>query len=217
MTSGAGLPHHSPFSACGSHGPEKFRVLARAKVVVNVVRRPVLSLAVLLALAGCADPPGLKKPLPLDYQEQSHAQDVYRRIGPQMAKYDGVVGSFLTQTNNPRRIVVVVKDKTTRDQMRMLFGKENDGVKIRYEISDKGFDANAGIEAVEKVDLPVTWWDKVVFYLKNFANRVLPADMAPDDDGPAGAPPKLPPPDANPKEDSPKDPNLKTTWAGGPG
>lgn len=168
-----------------------------------MVRRPLLSLLCLLVLAGCADPPGLKKPLPIDYQEQTNAQNVYRRLGPQMAKYEGVVGSYLTQTNNPRRIVCVVKDKTAREQMKVLFGKEVDGVRIRYEIAEKGFDTDEGIAEVPKVDLPQTWWDKVVYYLKNFATRVLPSDVVPDDDAPA---PTLAPPDA-----APKDPNLKPT------
>lgn len=170
---------------------------------VNVVRRPLLSLMCLLVLAGCADPPGLKKPLPIDYQEQSNAQTVYRRLGPQMAKYDIVVGSYLTQTNNPRRIVCVVKDKTARDQMRTLFGKEVDGVKIRYEIASTGFDSNDDITEVAKEELPTTWWDKVVYYLKHFATRVLPTDVVPSEEAPA---PKLPPPDA-----TPKDPTLKAT------
>ncbi len=168
-----------------------------------MVRRPLISLLCLLALAGCADPPGLKKPLPIDYQEQSNAQTVYRRLGPLMAKYEGVVGSYLTQTNNPRRIVCVVKDKTAREQMKGMFGKQVDGVKIRYEIASKGFDADEGITEVQKVDLPTTWWDKVVYYLKNFATRVLPTDVIPKDGAPA---PKLPPPDV-----TPKDPNLKST------
>lgn len=167
--------------------------------------RPLASLLCLLVLAGCADPPGLKKPLPVDYQEQTKAQEVYRRLGPQMAKYDVVVGSYLTQTNNPRRIVVVVKDKAAREQMRMLFGKSVDGVKIKYEVAAKGFDVNEGITEVPKQDLPQTWWDKVVYYFKNFAYRVLPSDVidGPDEDAPA---PKLPPPDA-----APKDQDLKAT------
>lgn len=168
-----------------------------------MLRRSLASLVCLLVLAGCADPPGVKKPLPVDYQEQNKAQEVYRRLGPQMAKYDVVVGSYLTQTNNPRRIVVVVKDKAAREQMKMLFGKEVDGVKLKYQIAEKGFDTDDGITEVPKQDLPQTWWDKVVFYFKNFAYRVLPSDVIDKDDAPA---PKLPPPDA-----APKDPNLKAT------
>lgn len=166
-------------------------------------RRPLVSLLCVLLLAGCADPPGLRKPLPVDYQEQNKAQEAYRRLGPQLAKYDVVVGSYLTQTNNPRRIVVVVRDKAAREQMRMLFGKEVDGVKIKYEIATKGFDVDEGITEVPRQDLPQTWWDKVVYYFKHFAYRVLPSDVIDRDDEPA---PKLPPPDA-----APKDPSLKST------
>jgi hypothetical protein len=166
-----------------------------------VVSRPLLCLACLAALAGCADPPGTRKPLPLDYGEQTKAQQVYRALSPQLSKYDGVVGSYLTATNNPRRIVVVVKDKDTRDQMKQLFGRDRDGVKIRYEIASKGFEHDDGpIEAVPNQDLPVTWWDKVMFYMKHFAYRVMPEDMRPDG---------LDEPPTPPAE--PADPNLKAT------
>ena len=166
-----------------------------------MVRRPLISLLCLLALAGCADPPGIKKPLPIDYQEQTHAQMVYHRVGPQMATIDGVVGSYLTQHNNPRRIVCVVKDKVTREQLQGLFGKDADGVRIRYEIADKGFDAREGIEQVRNEDLPTTWWGKVVYYFKHFATRVMPTDLAPPEEPPPGAP----------VPEGPQDPSLKST------
>src|SRR5687767_4409904 len=101
---------------------------------VNVDIKALSSFMCLLVLAGCADPPGMRKPLPIDYQEQSRAQAVYRTLGPQLTQFPGVVGSYLTQSNNPRRIVVVVRDKAVLKSMKSLYGKERDGVKIRYEL-----------------------------------------------------------------------------------
>lgn len=162
------------------------------------MRRTLLTCLCLATLAGCADAPGVKKPLPIDYQEQSKAQAIYRRVGREMAKQDGVVSTYLTSTNNPRRIVCVVRDKATRTALKATFGSTADGLKIRYEIVDAGFKEDDGpIEEVQTQSLPSTLWDKFIFYMKNFAYRVLPSDTI---DQPATPPPA-----------APADPNLKST------
>lgn len=153
--------------------------------------RPILLLTCILALAGCADPPGMRKPLPLDTREQFAASETYRRIGPELARQPGVVGTYLTQTNNPRRLVIIVRDEATMETIKKQYGRKIDDLRIRYEVANKGWDPNEGIEAVPTESLPTTWWDKVIFYFKNFANRVMPVDMPSEQPAPNLPPPRI--------------------------
>ena len=72
--------------------------------------RIAIGLLLTVTLVGCADPPGLPKPKPFDLQEEQRATATYDKYKNLVQDTDGVLTTYLTQTNNPRRMVVVVKD-----------------------------------------------------------------------------------------------------------
>jgi hypothetical protein len=124
----------------------------------------------LLALAGCADPPGIKKPLPPDAAEVLAATSAHKRLAAELRTEPGVLGTYLTQTNNPRRLVVVVQDEATLERLEQSRPRRYDGLKIRYEVAPQGFvaDSDAPVEAVPTETLPEGWWDRFVYYLRHY-------------------------------------------------
>ncbi|MEB3328928.1 MAG: hypothetical protein VKQ33_06815 [Candidatus Sericytochromatia bacterium] len=133
--------------------------------------RVLLQGFLLLALAGCADPPGLKKPLPPDAAEVLAATSAHRRLAAELRSEPGVLGTYLTQTNNPRRLVVVVRDAATLERLERTRPRRYDGLKLRYEVAPQGFvaDSEAPLEAVPAETLPEGWWDRLVYLLRHQA------------------------------------------------
>lgn len=135
--------------------------------------RFLLSLMPLALVAGCADPPGKPKPLPLNYQEETQAIQVYRKYQPQIQAVDGVQEMYLTANNNPRRIVVVVRDEDAADRVKAQYGKRLDGLKMNFEVAKKIKPADGPIEQVKTVEQPTTWWGKIAWYLGMWKQQLL--------------------------------------------
>jgi hypothetical protein len=131
----------------------------------------------LLALAGCADPPGISKPLPPDAAEILASTNAHKRLAAEFRTEPGVLGTYLTQTNNPRRLVVVVRDEATLERLERSRPRRYDGLKIRYEVAPQGFvaDSEAPIEGVPTEALPEGWWDRLVYYMRHYGR---PAELA---------------------------------------
>ncbi|MEB3195719.1 MAG: hypothetical protein VKP62_00805 [Candidatus Sericytochromatia bacterium] len=122
-----------------------------------MVCRLLLGVA-LAGLLGCADPPGMRKPLPLDPAEEGQALATYRKAAQEVQQVDGVLGTYLTRTNNPREMVVVVRDKPARKRVGEKFGGEIAGLSLRVELAPKGFeDEQEPIEEVQNEKLPSNW------------------------------------------------------------
>lgn len=140
--------------------------------------RLLWALVVTACLAGCADPPGVAKPKPLNYQEEHKASEIYHRYASQIDDIDGVLNTYLTASNNPRRVVVVVADRKARSAVREKFGKELEGLKIRYEIADRDVPDDEPIEAVPTAGLEAGgFWGQVVTFFAsvktNFSKQVF--------------------------------------------
>lgn len=142
----------------------------------------------LLLVVGCADAPGVTKPLPLDYQEQQRATDVYHRNAGRLNGMDGVYSTYLTTHNNPRRIIVVVRDNDALDNVERAFGTSIEGVTLDYRINPKAIEADGGIKEVPTITMPTTWWGKVLLYLEQLPEKVM------------GAPPPEPAPKVGDKQ-----------------
>ena len=125
----------------------------------------------LLTLAGCADPPGIKKPLPTDAAEVLASTSAHKRLAAELRAEHGVLGTYLTQTNNPRHLVVVVQDEATLERLEQSKPRRYDGLKVRYEVAPRGFvaDSDAPIEAVPTEAVPEGWWDRAVYYVRHYA------------------------------------------------
>lgn len=133
-------------------------------------------LGVFLALAcllSCAEPPGLRQPLPPDPREEFAAYAAYRRAASDLGKEEGVLSTYLTRTNNPREVVVVVRDKDVRRRLDGKYRGRVNGLPVRVELAPKGFEEEA-IQRVQQEMLPTTWWEKVVYYLRHYAFRWWP-------------------------------------------
>ena len=126
------------------------------------------------ALGGCADPPGLAKPKPFDYQEEQQATSVYQKYKGHFQAIDGVMTSYLTANNNPRAIMVVVRDKETAEKVRARFGRRVDGLRLRTSVVDRDVPDDAPIEAVPTQTLPDTWWGKVLGFFQGWSPPWLP-------------------------------------------
>ena len=135
--------------------------------------RFLLSLMALTLVSACADPPGKPKPLPLNYQEETQAIQVYRKYQPQIQEMDGVQEMYLTANNNPRRIVVVVRDEASADRVKAQYGKRLDGLKMNFEVAKKIKPADGPIEQVKTVEQPTTWWGKIAWYLGMWKQQLL--------------------------------------------
>jgi hypothetical protein len=132
-----------------------------------------LSVVLLLAaLAGCANPPGQPQPVPTDYNEQNHSQDVFRRYSPVFAKEPDVLGVYLTANNNPRHLKVIVKDLPARVRLMQKYGGTIEGLDVMYFVD---YEPNPGDElvAVPKEELPKTWWERMIAAFAAWKNRVL--------------------------------------------
>lgn len=136
--------------------------------------RALLGAVLLLLLAACADPPGVSKPLPTDPAEVTASTNAHKRLAADLRAEPGVLGTYLTQTNNPRRLVVVVQDEATRDRISNGRPRRYDGVKLRFEIAPQGFraDSDAPIAAVPVEAVPEGWWDRFIYWLKHYGRRL---------------------------------------------
>jgi hypothetical protein len=126
-----------------------------------VLRRVVVSWLALVALSACADPPGMPKPLPVNFQEESHAVQVYDKYAPAIRQIPGVLTTYLTANNNPRQVVVVVQDDPTYVAVQKQFNNKLDDVPLVIRVQTKDtFNTDPGdVKQVPKVELPTTWWE----------------------------------------------------------
>jgi hypothetical protein len=141
----------------------------------------LLSTIVLAAfMAGCADPPGIAKPKPMNYQEESKAGEIYNKYSGKLKEVDGVVTTYLTASNNPRRVVVVVRDRKARNAVKDKFGTDLDGLKLKFKTAENDVDVDdsAPIEAVPTSGFEAGgWWGQVLGFFtsvkSNFNKQVL--------------------------------------------
>lgn len=132
-----------------------------------------MALLALICLTACADPPGVRQPLPSDPREEYAAYAAYRQVASDLSKEDGVLSTYLTRTNNPREVVVVVRDKDVRRRLDDRYRGRMNGLPLRVELAPKGFEEE-GIQPVPQENLPTTWWEKLVYYMRHYAFRWWP-------------------------------------------
>lgn len=142
-------------------------------------KRILLSLMIGAALAGCADPPGLPKPKPLDLAEEQRSTALFQKYGPHVRQVDGVLNTYLTANNNPRTLIVVVKDQKSADAVWNQYASviEREGLPMRTKIAERNVpdDGSGGaIEAVPTQTVPDTWWGKVVGFFQGWSVPWLP-------------------------------------------
>lgn len=144
-----------------------------------MLTRLLCSIVLTAVMAGCADPPGVAKPKPLNYQEEAKASEIYHRYSPQLKDVDGVVTTYLTASNNPRRVVVVVKDRKSRNAVKEKFGTNLEGLKMKFKTAETDADIDDGpIEAVPTSGLEMggIWGQVLTFFTSvksNFNKQVL--------------------------------------------
>ena len=129
--------------------------------------RIAIGLLLTVTLAGCADPPGLSKPKPFDLQEEQRATATYDKYKGVVQNTDGVLTTYLTQTNNPRRMVVVVKDDAAAKAVKKSYRDSilADGLKLKVAVVDREGEDDP-IEAVPTATTPDTWWGKVLSFFQ---------------------------------------------------
>lgn len=134
--------------------------------------RSLLGVLLLAALSGCGTPPGTPMPAPTDYNEQNHAQDVFRRYSPVFAKEPDVLGFYMTANNNPRHFKVIVKDMAARKRIYDKFGGNLEGIDLMVRAD---YEPNPGDEivSVPKEEAPKTWWEKLIAAFAAWKTRVL--------------------------------------------
>jgi hypothetical protein len=110
----------------------------------------------------------------------------HRQLARELAQEDGVLSTYLTQTNNPRELVVIVRDKDIRRRVDDKYRGRLNGLTIRVELSPKGFEEQ-GILAVTKEELPSTWWGWLVYYFRHYAFRILGTREQKTNPAPAGS------------------------------
>jgi hypothetical protein len=140
------------------------------------VFKPILfSLLIAAALGGCADPPGLAKPKPYSMEEEGQATAVYQKYSGHLQQMDGVLTTYLTATNNPRALMVVVKDDKTAGEVRAKYGRRVDGMRLSVKVLDREVADDGPIEEVPTQTVPDTWWGKVVSFFQGISVPWLPA------------------------------------------
>ncbi|MOA52283.1 hypothetical protein D3C78_1755580 [compost metagenome] len=99
---------------------------------------------------------------------------VYKKYKGHFQAIDGVMNSYLTANNNPRSIVVVVRDRKTAKAVEKEFGNRVDGLLLETSVVERDLPDGAPIEAVPKQDLPDTWWGKVLGFFQGWSAPWLP-------------------------------------------
>jgi hypothetical protein len=130
----------------------------------------------MLTLAGCADPPGLSKPKPFDLNEENRSTATYNKYKSVVQNTDGVLTTYLTQTNNPRRMIVVVKDEKTAESVKSAFRDKvlTDGLSMKVRVVDRQNDDDP-IEAVPTESTPDTWWGRILQFFQGIRAPWQPA------------------------------------------
>lgn len=140
--------------------------------------KPILfTLLLTTALSGCADPPGLPKPKPFDLQEEQRSSAAYNKYKLLVQQMDGVVTTYLTRNNNPRQMIVIVKDHKSEEAVWQAYGHavERDGVPMSIKVQDRDVPDDAPIEAVPTQTVPDTWWGKLVSFFQGLSVPWMPA------------------------------------------
>lgn len=132
---------------------------------------PLMALAV--GLSACADPPGMPKPLPTDHIEESSAMAMYRKYAPHLREIEGVFSTGLTSNNNPRQLVVVVKDDTAKKRVTSRFKDSLEGLPLVVKIAPSYAEGEGAIEAVPTQTEPDTWWGKLAEFFRTLPTWLL--------------------------------------------
>lgn len=133
--------------------------------------RLLSTLIAAVAIAGCATPPDLPQPKPLDYREQAKAEEIYRKYNANVRDMDGVYSTYLTANNNPRQFVVVVRDAKAGDAVWSQFHGNFDGLPMKIQVVPKIRPDDDPIVQVKTVELPTTWWGQVMAFFQSLPER----------------------------------------------
>lgn len=133
---------------------------------------PTLTAAA-VSLAACTDPPGTPKPLPTDRAEESAAVAMYRKYAPHVREIDGVLSTGLTNNNNPRQLVVVVKDDQARQRVSGRFKDSLEGLPLVVKVAPSYLEDGQGIAAVPTQTVPDTWWGKLLEFFRTLPTWLL--------------------------------------------
>lgn len=130
-----------------------------------------LLLTILVAQTACATPPGTPVPKPTDYVELNKSTDIFRRYSHILGNDPDVTAVLLTANNNPRHMIVHVKDHAAHDRLLKQYGGTIEGLDVWYYIDHE---PNPGdpIEAVPKVEEPKTWWEKLIAAFAAWRTRI---------------------------------------------
>lgn len=134
----------------------------------------VTCLAVACPVYGCASPPGLTPNAPVDPTEVARSTERFRQYATDMRYVDGVISVYLTSNNNPRQMVVTVDRDAVAESLRAKYGREIEGIRIRYETIAADPEERA-VDRTRRI-IPSTWWGRLLDYAQNWRQYVFPAE-----------------------------------------
>ncbi len=134
----------------------------------------VTYLTVAVTVYGCASPPGLVQNAPVDPTEVARSTERFRQYATDMRSVDGVISVYLTSNNNPRQMVVTVDRDAVAESLRAKYGREVDGIRIRYETIAADPEERA-VDRTRRI-IPSTWWGRLLDYAQNWRQYVFPAE-----------------------------------------
>jgi hypothetical protein len=102
-------------------------------------------------------------------QEEARSSAAYNKYKLLVQQMDGVVTTYLTRNNNPREMVVVVRDHKAEEAVWQAYGHavERDGLPMHLKVLDR--DAPEGVSPIEAVPTesqPDTWWGKLIGFFQ---------------------------------------------------
>ena len=126
------------------------------------------------SVAACADPPGTPHPLPFNYQEESSSLAIYDKYAPLIRQINGVDTVYLSANNNPRLLVVVVRDTVAQNQAKIRYGQVLDGkLNVDYRIEPRDDDGEGPIAQVPTAKAPGSWWEVVTSFFTSLPAHVM--------------------------------------------
>lgn len=128
-----------------------------------------------LALAGplgCTTPADFPIPKPTDPIEQSKAIDTYKRLRATLGQEKGVLAFYLTTFNDPRSLVVEVKDDPTYERLSAKYSGDIEGLKLRMSVRSDLAASDANLEEVKAMTLREAYVDRAWHWLRNFRARM---------------------------------------------
>ena len=111
-------------------------------------------------------------------QEETRSTAAYNKYKDPVQKMDGVLTTYLTRNNNPRELVVVVRDEKTGDAVYDAYSRaiKQEGLRMQIKVVDReGAGDGNPIEAVPTETTPDTWWGRVLMFFQGLRAPWTPA------------------------------------------